>query len=135
MFKAAESIQDSPADYQLFKTDCVNIIQQCAINFTDDDIVAALIQNTKVEELVFAHFNVQDAQTIKPCLIIIGQFIALSDKDNHEKYIKEPYNLLSILKRTLREGSLSHKKDALWVLQSLACDPAIANLIILDEAE
>jgi len=139
MFKAEKLIQDSTGHNQLFKTDCVNIIQQSAINFSDDDIVAELMPhennnyNTNVVELAFAHFNVKDAPTIKPCLIIIGQFIALSDKDTHEKYISDNYNLLQILKETLEEGSLSHKKDALWVLQSLACDPAIANLIILDE--
>jgi hypothetical protein len=85
------------------------------------------MKNTNVVESTFAHFNVKDALTIKPCLITIGQFIALSEKDTHAKYISDEYNLLRILKETLEEGSLSHKKDALWVLQSLACDPAIAN--------
>ena len=69
----------------------------------------------------------KDAGTIKPCLITVGQFIALSERDTHQKYMSDQYNLLQILKETLEEGSLSHKKDAIWVLQSLACDPVIAD--------
>ena len=87
-----------------------------------------LMQNESVVESTFAHFDVKNVSTIKPCLITIGQFIALSDKDTHEKYISaDNYDLLRILKETLEEGSLSLKKDALWVLQTLACDSVITN--------
>jgi hypothetical protein len=106
----------------------MQIIQQCAINFQDEDIIKYLIKNDKIVKATFAHYDNKDVSTIKPCLITIGQFIALSDKETHKDYIStEKYDLLKILLETLQEGSLSLKKDALWVLQSLACDPVITN--------
>lgn len=66
------------------------------------------------------------------CLTIIGEFIALHDDYFSERYIMER-DLLGILARTLDNGSQDVRKQALWILQNIACGQKSADLMTRSE--
>jgi hypothetical protein len=115
------------------KRDLCKFLQHGVKTFDDQHILVALFR-PPIEEMVFSLFRTFDPRSVVACNTVVGQFIALHDDGLSEKYIKER-NLLAILAEILSKGSLEMRKEALWMLQNIACGTKSADLMVRSETE
>jgi hypothetical protein len=116
-----KSIDATKADLCQF----LSLVVKCL----DEETIIQAVFRPSVEDMVFSLFQTFQPASVVACNTIIGQFIALHEDDFSEKYIKER-GLLGILAKILEKGSLEMRKEALWMLQNIACGPKSADLTL-----
>ena len=107
--------------------DVIRIIANTCMKISSEDNMRVIIKPF-VERLVFDQLKLRSAQTIKQCCTIIGQNIAIYEGDfKLLEYIEQ--GLLDELQWVLLQTNAETRKEAIWVLQNLACSQASVEKI------